>query len=67
MIDRSAPPRAVALAVPHLADGRYRITPWNTVDGGAMQPLEARARDGALRFLSPPFIGDLAMAVRVCT
>jgi hypothetical protein len=67
MIDHGSPPRAAALAVSGLADGRYRITPWNTRDGVALSPIDATSRDGALRMLSPPFKGDLAMAVRQCT
>lgn len=66
-VDRTAPPRAVTLSVPGLADGRYRITPFDTLLGAALTPLEATARNGALGFLSPPFTGDLALAVRHCT
>jgi hypothetical protein len=67
MLDASAAPIVAPLVIPGLAAGRFLITPFDTVNGVAGQPFDAVSDGRALRFLTPPIVGDLALAVRSCT
>jgi mannan endo-1,4-beta-mannosidase len=58
------PAIAVDLALPCLRPGAYRVTPWNTAEGRPGEPVTAEARDGTLTLAVPPFVADLALAVR---
>jgi mannan endo-1,4-beta-mannosidase len=61
---RDAPPVATRLLVPGLAPGRYRITAWDTFGGTVAGTVEAQADAGGLAFDVPPFVADLALAIR---
>jgi mannan endo-1,4-beta-mannosidase len=55
---------AVALRIPGLAPGRYRVTPWDTLDGRALPTLQAAATGNGVLALDLPRVGpDLALAV----
>ena len=57
-------PRPVALTVPGLTDGDYRITGWNTAEGRPIETLVGVARDGRLRVPATDLTGDRAFAIR---
>jgi hypothetical protein len=64
--DRQAPVE-IQVSVPGLACGRYLITFWNTLAGQVAGEVETdHASCGPLRVPSPPFVTDLALAVRRC-
>ncbi|MFL6196648.1 MAG: hypothetical protein ACJ75H_20870 [Thermoanaerobaculia bacterium] len=65
MLRKDAEPVAVTVAIPGLAAGRYRVTPWDTVAGECLGCSEAvQEGDGRLRIPLPPLRTDLALAVR---
>jgi len=64
MLDRGAPPITAILRIPGLAPGAYRATPFDPVEGRALQPVDAQAGPDGLTLTTPPFVGDLALAVR---
>jgi mannan endo-1,4-beta-mannosidase len=54
----------VALRIPGLAPGRYRVTPWDTREGRAEPALEAAATGNGVLALRLPRLGaDLALAI----
>ena len=59
-------PLAPRIAIPGLADGRYRVTGWNTVEGRTTDTLEVEASGGGLAFTPSPIAADRAFAVRRC-
>jgi len=64
-LNREASPVAAKVTVPGLKAGRYRITPWDTLNGPCAEQFAASAKDGAgLAFETPPFAADLALAIR---
>ena len=62
-VKNDAPPITVSLSVPNLADGDCQITAWNTLVGCAVKSWRARASEGWLRFETPPFAADVALAI----
>ncbi len=62
-IDPAVEPRAVRVTVPGLADGRYRVTGWDTKEGRVVEEITAEASGGALRFASGPIGPDRAFAI----
>ena len=63
MLDRHARPVSPRLCLPGLAPGSYSITAWNTAEGAPAGEFQA-VSDGRLEFTAPPFVADLALAVR---
>ena len=65
MLDPAARPVAPVVGVPGLAPGTYAVTAWDTVLGMSRVSLEM-SKDGADRlvFAAPPFVTDLAFAIR---
>ena len=63
MLRRDIGPVEVEIGIPGLADGLYRVTLWNTVEGKAEGEEAAASVGGALRFRTS-IQGDLAIAVR---
>jgi mannan endo-1,4-beta-mannosidase len=59
-----ASPITPSLILPGLADGRYRLQAWNTDAGRPAGLVEAESRGGRLACFSPPFVRDIAFAVR---
>ena len=59
-------PLAPRVAVPGLAQGRYRITGWDTVGGRRTDMLEVEACGGEVAFTPSPIAADRAFAVRCC-
>ncbi|PAX07112.1 hypothetical protein [Sphingomonas lenta] len=57
-------PVAPSVSVPGLAEGRYRVTGWNTSAGRVVEELTAEARGGGLRFTPSPIGPDRAFAIR---
>jgi mannan endo-1,4-beta-mannosidase len=65
MLRRDVAPIGPRLQVPGLAPGRYRITSWDTSAGTSPAAIEAVAgADGKLSMPVPPFVADLALAIR---
>ena len=65
MLRRDADPARPAVALPGLAEGRYRITFWNTAEGRCAGCAETGGPvDGRLAIPLPPLVTDLAVAVR---
>jgi hypothetical protein len=64
MLDRNTRPITCRVTVPALVPGRYRVTPWDTVNGkpGEAKVVQADRKTG-LAFDVPPFVADLALAV----
>ena len=58
------PPVSLDVEVPGLASGRYRVTSWDTSAGAVAGVSFASAADGRLVFQPPPFVRDLALAIR---
>jgi len=56
--------RAASVEVPGLADGRYKVTGWETAAGTIAETIEAEARQGLLRFTTAPIPADRAFAIR---
>lgn len=63
-LDRAAPPLSTAIRVPGLAPGRYRATGWDTVAGAVAWELDVEASARALTLTVPPFVADVAVALR---
>ena len=64
--DRQAPVQ-IQVSIPGLASGRYLVTFWNTLAGQVAGEIEAdHVTSGPLSVPSPPFVTDLALAVRRC-
>jgi hypothetical protein len=57
-------PVAPLVTVPGLAEGRYRVTGWDTTEGRVADELDADATAGALRFTPSPIGPDRAFAIR---
>jgi uncharacterized protein affecting Mg2+/Co2+ transport len=48
-----------------MALGRFRVTAWDTAEGRVRCEFEAANKEGeALRVTVPPFIRDIALAIR---
>jgi len=63
-LSADAPPISTFVRVPGLTPGRYRITAWDTDAGRPAGELFAEAGLKALSFEAPPFVRDLAFAIR---
>jgi hypothetical protein len=64
MLRKDAEPVHPTVTIPGLAEGRYRITFWNTAAGRIEGAREAeRGADGRLRIPLPPLVTDVAFAV----
>ncbi|HEY3568377.1 MAG TPA: hypothetical protein VGP73_10635 [Thermoanaerobaculia bacterium] len=64
-VRRDAEPISVTLKIPGLAAGRYRVTPWDTVDGKCLGCFEvSHSGGGPLSLPLPALRTDLALAVR---
>jgi hypothetical protein len=58
-------PVDLTLHIPRLSSGRYRVTGWNTLDGGVFTTLEAEKGPGPFLQVEVPLLGtDLALAIR---
>lgn len=65
LLRRDAEPVAPVLAIPGLRAGRYRATAWDTLSGVAVAEFQYdHTRDGQLCLEAPPFVADLALAIR---
>lgn len=64
MLRRDGPPFRLAVSVPGLDAGRYRVSCWDTVAGRNVAP--PTEQDGATPFVLPAFDGDAAVAIRRC-
>lgn len=62
---RDVPPLTIRLALPGLGTGRYGLMAWDTAAGlvRETQTIEANA-SGATQIAVPPFVTDVALAVR---
>jgi hypothetical protein len=63
-LKRDAAPTLSGLRVPGLLPGRYRIQVFDTEAGVPKQTFEAEATEGGLAFTGPPFVTDIALAIR---
>ena len=63
-VDPAVERRAPKVVVPGLADGRYRVTGWDTAEGRVVEQFTAEAACGALRFIPAPIGADRAFAVK---
>jgi hypothetical protein len=65
MVRKDAEPVDATLAIPGLAPGLYRVTPWDTVAGECLGCSEIeKAGEGSLEISLPALRTDLALAVR---
>jgi hypothetical protein len=65
MLRKDATPAEPVLIVPGLAEGRYRVTFWDTVEGREIGTAEAgKVNCEGLRIPLPPLRTDIALAVR---
>jgi len=64
MLRRDAEPISPRVRVPGLKAGRYRITAWDTRAGAVVGAFEADGGDGGLAISAPPFVSDVALAIR---
>lgn len=55
---------APTVSVPGLAEGRYRVTGWDTSAGRVVEELTADTQGGGLRFTPSPIGPDRAFAIR---
>lgn len=62
-LDRGATPIAPEVSVPGLSAGRYRLTAWDTSGGIATGSQELDHAGGKLRFSTPAFAADVALAI----
>ncbi|WP_165842769.1 hypothetical protein [Phenylobacterium deserti] len=63
-LDAHAPPIQTMVRVPGLAARAYEVTAWNTAEGRTEGSWRLEAGRGALMIPTPPFVADLALAVR---
>ena len=63
-LKKAALPMTSHIAVPGLSAGQYRVTAWNTTRGVEVARFEAALEGEVLRFETPPFVGDLALAIQ---
>jgi hypothetical protein len=64
-VRRDAEPVEAGLAIPGLGPGRYRVTPWDTVEGRCVGCFEVEhVGEGMLSVGLPPVRTDLAVAIR---
>jgi len=63
MLKPNAAPIISKVAVPNLARGKYRVMAWDTVAGVQVASLEAASDGEFLRFETPAFASDLALAI----
>ena len=63
-LDPNAAPISTMLRVPGMEGRRYKVTAFDTNRGEVVASLEAEARGGDLTFETPPFVTDLALAIR---
>jgi hypothetical protein len=63
-VRRDVPPLAPTVELPAVAAGRWRITAWDTSRGVPVAERETEHAGGALGLAVPPFVGDVALAVR---
>ncbi len=63
-VDAAAPPIRPLVRVPGLAAGAYEVTAWDTSEGRPMQVQRVEANRGGLTLETPPFVTDVALAVR---
>jgi hypothetical protein len=64
-VREDAEPVDLAVSIPGLGAGRYRATPWDTVEGRCLGCFEAdHSGSGKLTLPLPPLRTDLALAVR---
>ena len=64
MLQLAATPLALNVKVPNLQRGNYRVTAWNTVEGVPVAAFAATSDGEWLRFETPAFAADLAIAIR---
>jgi hypothetical protein len=61
----NAKPVDLTMRIPRLSPGRYRVIGWNTLEGRVCATLEAeRSSEPFLQVHVPPFVADLALAIR---
>ena len=58
-----AAPIVSSVSVPGLDAGTYRVTAWDTMRGVEISRFEVALECGMLRFETPPFATDLALAI----
>ncbi len=63
-LDPKAEAVSGTMVLPYLRPGSYAVTGWDTVTGRASPPLRAEITGALRRLPVPPFIADLAVAVR---
>ena len=63
MLELSATPMTLKLKVPDLKRGNYRVTAWNTIEGAPVAAFNAESDGAWLRFETPSFAHDLALAI----
>jgi hypothetical protein len=64
MLRRDTAPIATTLRLPRVAEGDYTIVAFDTRAGSEVARYPARARSDGLTLLTPPFVADLALAIR---
>ncbi|HPQ16243.1 MAG TPA: hypothetical protein PLP04_13505 [Bryobacteraceae bacterium] len=64
-LDPRAEPVTPQIEIPGMAPGRYHVTAWDTAAGKSRGEFEAtHAGGGELRVTAPPFVRDIALAIR---
>ncbi len=63
LLQQAATPLKLKVAVPDLTRGQYRVTAWNTTQGAPVAAFEAASDGEWLRFETPAFARDLALAI----
>jgi hypothetical protein len=64
MLREDAAPIAATVRVPGLLEGDYTVVAYDTRAGTEMARYPGRARGDGLTLLTPPFAGDIALAIR---
>jgi hypothetical protein len=64
MLREDAAPVAATVRVPGLLEGDYTVVAFDTRAGAELARYPARARADGLTLLTPPFAGDIALAIR---
>ncbi len=64
MVDPQAAPIMPGVFVPGLAPGRYAVAAFDTEGGRSVAAFEAVADRRGLALFAPPFVADLALAIR---